>query len=195
MSKVLFFMMVSANGFYERGRWDDHPDALDWHNTDAEFERFAAEQLDAVGTLLFGRVTYEGMASYWPTPEGIAGDPEVAGRMNALPKVVFSTTLERAEWENTRVVRGDPGAEIARLKRESGADAMLLASSDLAVSLAGQDLIDEYRILVNPVALAQGKPLLRGLPEDLRLRLLGARTFASGNVLLTYEPATRPAPG
>jgi dihydrofolate reductase len=181
--RVLFFMMVSANGFYERARWE-----IDWHVTDAEFNDFAIAQLDSVDTLLFGRVTYEGMASYWPTPEAVGDDPEVARRMNALRKIVFSRTLDRAEWNNTSVVRGDAAERVGELKREPGKDAILMGSSDLAVALADRDLIDEYRLMVAPVALGHGKPVLDGLDRDLRLQLHDVRRFANGNVLLSYRP-------
>ena len=180
--RVLFFMMVSANGFYERARWD-----IDWHITDAEFNDFAIAQLDAADTLLFGRVTYEGMASFWPTPEAVAGDPEVARRMNALRKIVFSHTLDHANWNNSRVVAGDVGETIGELKREPGKDMILMGSSDLAVALADRDLIDEYRLMVAPIALGHGKPVLDGLADDLRLRLADVRRFANGNVLLSYH--------
>lgn len=96
MKTLTFFMMITANGFYERGAWE-----IDWHNTDEEFNDFAIEQLDRMDTLVFGRKTYEGMLAYWPTPEAIAGDPIVAGKMNGLAKIVVSRTLERAEWSNT----------------------------------------------------------------------------------------------
>jgi dihydrofolate reductase len=182
MKKLYFFMMTTANGFYERGPWE-----IDWHNTDEEFNDFAIAQLDQMDTLVFGRKTYEGMAAYWPTPEPMESDPIVAGKMNGLPKVVVSRTLARADWNNTRLVRG-PEA-IAELKREPGKDALLIGSSDLAVSLGALGLIDEYRIMVNPIALPTGKPVLQGLSADLRLRLLGTRTFANGNVLLRYVPA------
>lgn len=184
MRKLLFFMMVTANGFYERGRWD-----IDWHNADAEFNEFSVEQLESVDTLLFGRVTYEGMASYWPTPAAFADSAAVAEKMNALQKLVFSTTLGRAEWNNTRVIHGNVAEATAKLKREPGKDAIVFGSSDLAASLAELGLIDEYRIMVNPIALGDGKPLFRGMKSDLRLKLLRVRTFASGNVLLYYEPA------
>jgi dihydrofolate reductase len=184
MRKILFFMMTSANGFYERGPWE-----IDWHNVDDEFGEFANAQLDSVDTLLFGRKTYEGMARFWPSPEALAGEAETAKRMNGLAKIVFSRTLERAEWHNTRLVKTDPAAEVGRLKRQDGKHAIVLGSSDLATTLADRGLIDEYRIMVNPIALAEGKPLIRGLPKDLRLRLRAVRTFASSNVLLTYEPA------
>jgi len=181
MKKLYFFMMTTANGLYERGPWE-----IDWHNTDEEFNEFAIEQLGLMDTLVFGRRTYEGMVGYWPTPEAIASDPIVAGKMNGLPKVVVSKTLERADWSNTRVVR-DPEA-IAALKREPGKDALLIGSSDLATSLGALGLIDEYRIMVNPIALGNGKPVLAGLTSDLKLTLLRTRTFKNGNVLLTYAP-------
>jgi dihydrofolate reductase len=179
MKKLYFFMMTTANGLYERGPWQ-----IDWHNTDEEFNDFAIEQLDRMDTLVFGRKTYEGMVGYWTTPEAVESDPIVAGKMNGMAKVVVSKTLARADWSNTRVVR-DPEA-IAALKREPGKDALLIGSSDLAVSLGALGLIDEYRIMVNPIALGNGKPVLQGLAADLKLRLLRTRTFTNGNVLLTY---------
>jgi len=179
MKKLYFFMMTTANGLYERGPWQ-----IDWHNTNDEFNDFAIEQLDRMDTLVFGRKTYEGMVGYWTTPEAIESDPIVAGKMNGMAKVVVSKTLARADWSNTRVVR-DPEA-IAALKREPGKDALLIGSSDLAVSLGALGLIDEYRIMVNPIALGNGKPVLQGLAADLNLRLLRTRTFTNGNVLLTY---------
>lgn len=181
MSAVVFFMVVSANGFYERGPW-----GIDWHRVDEEFNEFAIAQLDSVDALVFGRRTYEGMARYWPTPEALASDPEVAGRMNAIPKIVVSTTLERAEWANTRLVRGSVADEIAKLKRETPRDVLVMGSSDLAASLAGYDLIDEYRLMVNPVFLGEGKPVLAGVAKDVPLTLRDVRRFRSGNVLLTY---------
>ena len=183
MRRILFFVMITTNGFYERARW-----GIDWHTVDEEFNEFAIAQLDSVDTLLFGRVTYEGMASYWPTPEAIALDPAVARRMNELQKIVFSKTLERAEWSNTRIARGELSDSIAALKREEGKDAIVFGSSDLAVALADRDLIDEYRLMLSPIALGHGKPVLDGLRRDLRLKLLDLRRFSNGNVLLSYEP-------
>ncbi len=181
MKKLYFFMMVTANGFYERGSWE-----IDWHHTDEEFNEFAIAQLGMMDTLVFGRKTYEGMARYWPSPEAVTSDPIVAGKMNGLAKVVVSASLDRAEWNNTRVVR-DPDA-IAALKREPGKDALLIGSSDLATGLAARGLIDEYRLMVNPVALGKGKSVLAGVSGDLKLALLATRTFKNGNVLLSYAP-------
>ena len=188
MRKVLFFMMTTLNGFYERGQWE-----IDWHNVDDEFTRFAIEQIESVDTLLFGRVTYEGMASYWPTPAAIADSPATAEQMNSLPKIVFSNTLEKAEWGNTRLVRGNAAEEVAGLKEQAGKDVIIFGSSDLAVSLAERGLIDEYRIMVNPILLGAGKPVFNGLNRDVPLKLLGTRTFKNGNVLLTYAPEHQPA--
>ena len=188
MRRVLFFMMTTANGLYEAGPWE-----IGWHNVDAEFNDFAIEQLRSIDTLLFGRATYQGMAAYWPTPAAKEDDPDVARLMNATAKVVFSRTLERADWENTRLVRGDAADEVARLKRQSGRDLLVMGSSDLAAALVGPGLIDELRIMVNPVFLGDGKPVLKGLTAPARLRLLGSKTFANGNVLLRYAPE-RPGP-
>ncbi len=181
MKKLFFFMMVSANGYYERGPWQ-----IDWHNADEEFNEFAIAQLDQMDTLVFGRKTYEGMARYWPGPDALADDPGVAKRMNGLAKVVVSKSLERADWNNTRVVR-DPAA-VGEMKSEPGKDALLIGSSDLATSLAALGLIDEYRLMVAPIALGTGKAVLDGLGSDLELTLRATRTFKNGNVLLTYGP-------
>jgi dihydrofolate reductase len=181
MRRLLFFMLVTANGYFERGRWE-----IDWHHTDEEFNDFSLEQLDEAGTLVFGRVTYTGMAEFWPTPQAIEGEPATAQRMNALPKVVVSRTLQRADWKNTRIVRSID--DVAALKREDGKDALVLASSELAVSLSERGLIDEYRLLVNPIAIPDGKPVFMGLRRDLPLALVGSRVFKNGNVLLRYEP-------
>jgi dihydrofolate reductase len=189
MRKVFLFNMVSLDGFFEGPNRD-----ISWHNVDEEFNEFAINQLNEVDTLLFGRVTYEGMASYWPTEFAISNDPIVAGLMNSLPKIVFSTTLDKAEWNNTRLVNDNAAEEVSKLKGQPGRDIAIFGSSDLAVTLAGaaqssgSGLIDEYRIMVNPVFLGEGRPLLKGIKEKLNLKLLRVRTFKSGNVLLYYEP-------
>jgi dihydrofolate reductase len=182
--RVLFFMMTTVNGYYERAPWD-----IEWHNTDAEFNDFAIQQLGTVDTLLFGRKTYEGMARYWPTREALESDPIVAGRMNSLPKIVFSRSLATAAWENTTIARGEASEQLAAIKRQPGGDMLLMGSSDLAASLSARALIDEYRIMINPIALADGRPVLTGLAADVKLALADTRVFSSGNVLLTYRRA------
>jgi dihydrofolate reductase len=211
MRKVLFFMMTSLDGYFEG---PDHD--ISWHNVNDEFNDFALAQLKEVDTLLFGRVTYELMAGYWPTEAARNDDPVVAERMNSLPKIVFSRTLSELHWENTTLVKDgfaaevmklkqQPGkdliifgsttlvkdgfaAEVMKLKQQPGKDLIIFGSSDLAVSFLEHGLLDECRIMISPVVLGRGKALFAGINDRLRLRLLRAKTFHSGNVLLYYEP-------
>jgi dihydrofolate reductase len=186
MKKIIFQMLTTLDGFYEGPNRE-----IDWHNVDGEFNAYAIEVLDSVDMLLFGRRTYELMAGYWPTPEALKDDPIVAKKMNDLPKVVFSRTLRTADWAHTRVVNDHIAEEITSLKRQSGKDMAIFGSSDLALTFVRLGFIDEFRIFINPVVLGKGKPLFNGLGERLDLRLLKTRTFQSGNVLLSYEPANR----
>ena len=186
MRKVFLFNLVTLNGFFEGPNQD-----VSWHHVDEEFNEFAINQLHEIGTLLFGRVTYQFMETYWPTEAARTDDPIVAGLMNDMPKIVFSKTLEKAEWKNSKLVKGDPAAEASKLKQQSGKDIAIFGSSNLAVALAERDLIDEYRIIVNPVFLGEGTPLLKGIKNKVELKLLRARTFESGNVLLSYAPVRK----
>jgi dihydrofolate reductase len=184
MRKILAFLVVTIDGYYEGPNGE-----FDWPVVDEEFNEFGLQQLEEVDTLLFGRVTYEGMAAYWPTPAAEQDDPRVAARMNTLPKLVVSRTLDRADWANTRIVKDDVAAELTRLKQRPGKDIAIFGSSDLVVSLLGMGLVDELRIMVHPVVLGAGKSLFRTTPERLHLQLVEARPFRSGSVLLTYRPA------
>ena len=131
------------------------------------------------------------MASYWPTPEALSDDPIVAGKMNHTPKIVVSTTLKKADWNNTRLIKDDLAAEINRLKQQPGKDMAIFGSSDLATSFTQLGLMDEYRIMVNPVILGGGKPVFQGMRERVPLKLIKTRMFRSGNVLLYYEPVKK----
>ena len=183
MRKVFLFMMVTLDGFFEGPNHE-----IDWHNVDEEFNEFAIEQLNDIDTLLFGRVTYEGMASYWPTQFAKENDPMVADKMNRIPKLVFSKTLDKAEWSNSRLVKEHIAEEVSKLKQQQGGDLAIFGSSDLTVSLLEMGLVDELRIMVNPVVLGSGKQLFEGMHEILKLKLLKTKTFRSGNVLLYYQP-------
>lgn len=184
MRKLASFLMVSLDGFYE----GEQPWEIDWHNVDDEFNEFAIKQLDASDCLVFGRATYLGMAQYWPSEEAVRTDPEVASRMNGMPKIVVSRTLEEPEpaWSNTRLLRD--ARELAPLKNESGKDLLVLGSSTLTTSLMEDGLLDELRIIVNPVLLGAGKSLSGTAGSRIPLRLIGNHEFRSGNVLLTYRP-------
>ncbi len=183
MRKLILQMMVSIDGFYRGPKGE-----LDWHNVDREFNEYAADFLNNVGMLIFGRATYQVMAAYWPSENAVKNDPVVAERMNNLPKIVFSRTLKKAEWENTRIIKENINDEILKLKRETGRDIAIFGSSDLALTLIKHGLIDEYRIIVSPIVLGKGKTLFKGYNERLKLRLLKTKTFNSGNVLMYYYP-------
>ena len=120
MRRVFMFNMVTLDGFFEGPNHE-----IDWHNVDEEFNEFAIAQLNETDLILFGRVTYQMMASYWPMPFAIESDPEVAGKMNTIPKVVFSRTLDNAEWNNSRLVKANAAEEINRLKQQPGKDIIL----------------------------------------------------------------------
>lgn len=183
MRKLVSFMVVTLDGYTEGPNGE-----FDWPNVDDEFNEFAISQLEDIDTLLFGRVTYEGMASYWPTPAAIEDDPAVAGRMNSIPKIVFSTRLDKADWENTTLIKGDVAAAVSELKQQPGKYLAVFGSSTLTVSLLDQDLVDELRVVVNPVLLGAGKSLFAGLADRVPLTLQRTTTFSSGNVLLSYRP-------
>lgn len=173
--------MSTLNGFFEGPNRE-----LDWHHVDDEFNEFAVDQLDSTDTLLFGRVTYEMMASFWPTPAAIENDPIVAGKMNSLRKVVFSKTLTKTYWKNTILIKNNMLEEIKSLQSLPGKDMILLGSSDLSAFLIGHGMIDEIRIMINPVLLGNGKTLFSGLERTHTLKLTKTKTFNSGNVLLIY---------
>ena len=164
MRNLFSFNMVTLDGFFEGA---DHN--ISWHNVDAEFNEFAIAQLHEIDTLLFGRVTYQMMASYWPTSEAVKSDPVVAGLMNQTPKVVFSKTLEKAEWDNTRLIKDHVADEISMLKKQSGKDLAIFGGANLMSTLMRLDLIDEHRVMVNPVILGTGTPLFQ-TKEKLNLK-------------------------
>ena len=181
MRTIFAFLMVSADGYHETADGD-----LSWHNVDAEFNEFAVEQLDEADTLLFGRRTYLLMADFWPSPAARQVDPATAERMNSYHKVVVSRTLDRAAWSPTTLISDDVPAQLGKLKEQPGRDIALLGSSTLAASLLDLGLIDELRIMVSPVILGAGHPVLAGA-RNTRLALARCREFRSGNVLLTYR--------
>ena len=184
--KIIFQMMVSLDGYFEG------PDKeLDWHLVDDEFNEYAGELLDSVDAILFGRVTYQLMADYWPTEAAKHESPAIAKKMNALHKIVFSTTLAQAQWHNTTLIKDDALKEVSKLKRQHGQDLVIFGSSDLAVSLIDSALIDEFRILINPVVLSGGKSLLKGMKSRLDLDFISAKVFGSGLVMLRYRPSLR----
>jgi dihydrofolate reductase len=177
MRTIFWQMMVTLDGFVEGPNGE-----LDWHVVDDDFQRYVDEMLASIDTILLGRVTYEGFAGYWPS----ATEPE-ARRMNELRKIVFSKTLETAEWNNSAIAR-DVASEIARLRTEPGKDIALFGSPTLAARLVELGLFDEWRFLVAPVVLGAGKPLFRCKPARTAVHLAEVGRLGSGTVALTYRP-------
>jgi dihydrofolate reductase len=184
MRKAIMFNLITIDGFFEGpNKWD-----IGWHQVDQEFNEFSIDQLGHAGGLIFGRVTYQGMVSYWPGPTAIQNDPQVAGLMNSIPKYVFSKTLETVDWNNTHLIKGDAVDELKKLKQQSGNDLFIFGSANLSSIFTRNRLIDEYRLIVNPVVLGKGGSVFDGLQETLKLKLVNVKTFGNGNVLLYYQP-------
>ena len=185
MPRVIVFNQVSLDGYFTDSNGD-----MSWaHKEDPEWNAFASENAGGGGTLLFGRITYEMMASFWPTPAAYAQMPAVAEGMNNMQKVVFSKTLTEATWKNTRLVNGDPAGEVRKMKNVPGSDMVILGSGTIVSQLTEAGLIDEYQIVVDPIILGQGRTLFEGVKRKLNLKRTNERPFGNGNVVLTYQPA------
>jgi dihydrofolate reductase len=186
MRKIFLFMMVTLDGYFEGPGHD-----LSWHNVDAEFNDFAIRQLMEADTILFGKRTYQLMEEFWPSKVGLEDDPEVASLMNNTPKVVVSSSLktvkETEHWKHVRLIKDTVKDELQKLKEQEGKNIIVLASSNLCVSLLSWGLLDEIRIMENPVAIGEGTTLFKGLKKRVKFKLVQERTFHSGNALLTYH--------
>src|SRR3954454_6093673 len=149
-------------------------------------------QIQAADAFLLGRRTWQIWAAFWPTA---GGDPEIAARVNGMRKYVVSNTLDRADWANSHIISGDVAGAVRRLKEQPGRDLVVYGSPDLVDELLRHDLVDEYRLLMYPVILGAGKHLFRDRIDTHHLRLTESRTFASGVVLLVYQPERAARPG
>jgi len=186
MKKLIAFNHISIDGYFVDINGD-----MGWAHSDKndeEWNAFVANNAQGGGILLFGRITYELMTRYWPTPAAASHDPSVAERMNAMPKVVFSRTLEKASWNNTRLVKSALVDEIRQMKQESGEGIAIIGSGTIVSQLAQEGLIDEYQIVVNPIILGKGRTMFEGIKEKRPLKFTNSRTFHNGNVFLCYEP-------
>jgi dihydrofolate reductase len=185
MRKLHVFDMVSLDGFFT----DDKSDMSWAHKRDEEWNAFAGGNAGGNGVLLFGRVTYDMMAAFWPTPQAAQMLPDVAAGMNAMPKIVVSRTLDTVSWQNTTLLKGDLVSEITRLKQQPGADLVILGSGSIVSQLTEARLIDEYQIVVCPIVLGRGRTLFETVRRKISLAVKKTRTFKNGNVVVWYEPA------
>ena len=182
MRKIIVFENVTLDGFMAGPNGE-----LDWAIQDDEVTQNSKEGNYSIDTFLFGRVTYDMMASFWPTPTGKSANPVFAEALNNTPKIVFSTTLKKADWQNTEVVQELTKEEILKLKQLPGKNMMIFGSGTLVEQLTKLGLIDEYRLNMNPVVLGSGIPLFAGLQQPINLQLVHAKTYDSGVVGLHYR--------
>ena len=185
MRRLILQTGISIDG-YVAALDKSHPWGVD--REDEGIKRWVLDSVWAAGAHLMGRVTYEEMACTWPTSAS-----EYARPMNEIPKVVFSKTLDRADWAETRIASGDLAEEVDRLKREPGNDLIAYGGATFDQALTRLGLVDEYRLMIQPAALGAGLPLFKDLPAPLHLELLEATTYPTGVAIHIYRPRSRPA--
>src|SRR5258708_14227975 len=184
MPKLVTYNTVSLDAFFTDASGD-----MSWaHKKDPECQVFVSENAGGGGRLLCGRVAYDLMASCWLRPLAAQSNPIVVEKMNSLPKIVFSRTLDQASWNNTTLVKGDLTTEGRKLKREPGPNMTIMGSGSIVAQLADAGLIDEYQIVVSPLLLRNGRTLFEGVKKKLPMKLTKSRAFGNGNVVLCYEP-------
>jgi dihydrofolate reductase len=184
MTKLVVYNAMSLDGYFTDAAGD-----MSWaHKRDPEWQAYVSENASGGGQLLFGRVTYELMASFWPTPLAAQSNPVVVERMNSMRKFVFSTTLDRVSWNNTTLLKGDLTTEVRKLKQEPGPNLVIMGSGSVVAQLADAGLIDEFQIVLNPVAVGNGRTLFEGVKRKLPMTLTHSRAFGNGNIVLFYQP-------
>ena len=179
MRRLVVWNLMTLDGYFEgRSPWD-----LGFHETvwGDELQAFSLEQGKEIGTLLFGRRTYEGMAAHWSRETGA-----VADMMNSVEKAVATRTLDEATWSNTRLLKGEAAEAVRALKAEEGKDVYVFGSADLLGSLLKGGLVDEHRICIAPVVLGGGNPLFKPQDRQVNMRLESTRPLKTGGVVLTY---------
>jgi dihydrofolate reductase len=185
MPRLVVFNNVSLDGYFTDSNGD-----MSWaHKDDPEWNAFAADNAKGGGVLVFGRITYELMASFWPTPVALKNFPDVAKGMNNMPKVVFSRTMNKASWNNTKLVKSDLAGEIRKMKKEPGEGMVILGSGTIVSQLTQEGLIDEFQIIVTPIVLGKGRTLFEGVKNKVKLKQTKTRSFKNGNVFVCYEPS------
>lgn len=184
MRKITVFNFLTLNGFY-KGENED----ISWHRHGGEEADFAGDSANRrePNALLFGRVTYEMMARFWPTEAGHQANPRVAEGMNRSPKFVFSRSLQSVDWKGTTLLKGDIVKETISLKESPGPDITILGSGSIVSQLVAHGLIDGFTFMIDPVVLGTGTSIFAGIPQKVDLNLTNSRIFDSGVVLLGYE--------
>lgn len=186
MRKIVVFNLISIDGYYAGADGN-----IDWHRVDDEFNKFAIEQTREFGTIIFGRTTYELFESYWPNalkdPTTSNDDRKVAQIIEEAKKIVFSKTLKEVSWNNSKLFKDINVEKINEWKRRVGKPAVIFGSGTIVQQFTKLGLIDEYRILFNPVILGKGKSMFENIDQS-NLELINTRVFKNGNILATYIP-------
>ncbi|HLW54104.1 MAG TPA: dihydrofolate reductase family protein [Candidatus Angelobacter sp.] len=186
MPKLAVFNSISMDGYFTGVNGD-----LRWAyggTPDPEWDAFVVGNAQGGGRLVFGRITYDLMTRYWPTPLAMQQNPVVAERMNNLPKIVFSRTMDKASWNNTRLIKTNMVDEVRRMKQKPGEDMVILGSGSIISQLAEAGLVDEFQMAMLPLILGNGKTMFEGMSTKLNLKLGHTRAFKNGNVVLSYTP-------
>ncbi len=186
MRKIVVFNLISLDGYFagEDGN-------IDWHNVDSEFNDFAVEHTADFGTLIFGHTTYKMFEEFWPQaindPKLSPEDHKIGQIINDVEKIVFSKTLDKVTWKNVKLFHDIDPEEVKKWKEQDGKPMAIFGSGTIVQAFTKLGLIDEYRLMVNPIILGKGKPMFQNV-DQLKLTLLNTKVFGNGNILLTYEP-------
>lgn len=184
MRKLSAYNFLTLNGFFKGPNEDTN-----WHTHGEEEAKYSEEALgEDENILLFGRKTYEMMASFWPTPQAKALFPKVAEGMNRAEKIVFSRSPFEPKWENTHVISGDIVEKIREIKESPGKNMIILGSGAIISLFTDHGIVDEYQFMIDPVAIPSGTPVFNNIKQNLNLRLTRSKVFDSGVVLLNYQP-------
>lgn len=184
MRKLIMWNIITLDGYFEgEQKWD-----LSFHETiwGQELEKLSIEQLNVADYLVFGRVTYEGMAAYWIQEKG-----EIAELMNKIPKLIFSKTLKTVEWNNSILIKENASAEISKLKTQGDGDMYVFGSANLSETFINDNLFDEYRIGIAPVILGNGRSLFRQGIQSKNLSLISTQQLSNGGVVLKYTNSSK----
>lgn len=181
MRKIIVSNLISVDGYFEGLNQD-----ISWFKVDEEFFGYARNLLNNADILLFGRITYQQMAAYWPFTKD--DDAVITEKMNSLEKIVLSKTIENPEWNNTKIVSEKADEELQKIKEQPGKDIVIFGSGTIVSAFTQCKLIDEYRLIINPVILGNGSPMFRSVNERLNLKLVDTKSMANGIVILTYHP-------
>ena len=180
MRKLIMWNIITLDGYFEGDKnWDLPFHEIVWG---PELEKISIEQLNATDYLVFGRVTYEGMAAYWKTATG-----EIAELMNNIPKLVCSRTLNSVDWNNSTLVKGNISTEISKLKAQGGGDMYVFGSANLSETFINDNLFDEYRIGVAPIIAGSGRPLFQKGIAARPLTLVSSKQLSTGGLIMTFK--------